>query len=75
MGGGRPFSTGWKKRRLYVREDVQLIQLALECQGHDVGGDDGLIGFRTRIEVGKWQAQNGRAVTCMPDGGPAEGLR
>jgi len=35
--------------------------------GHDVGSADGLVGFRTRVAIGRWQAKNGLAVTCYPD--------
>ena len=40
---------------------------ALEKHGYDVGGADGLPGFKTRRSIGEWQAKNGRAATCFPD--------
>jgi hypothetical protein len=43
------------------------MQLAFEAEGHDVGGADGLVGFKTRIAVGAWQAKAGEKVTCFPD--------
>ncbi|MCB1477151.1 MAG: peptidoglycan-binding protein, partial [Rhodobiaceae bacterium] len=33
----------------------------------DVGGADGLVGFKTRIAIGEWQRANGLPVTCFPD--------
>ena len=35
--------------------------------GYDVGGADGLPGYKTRRSIGDWQAKNGRAATCFPD--------
>jgi hypothetical protein len=51
------------------------MQKAFEAEGHDVGGADGLVGFKTRIAVGRWQAKAGRPVTCMPDAAMVKGLR
>jgi len=75
MAGGGPFTHPWTKTGGFDRRDVQLMQIALERQGHDVGGADGLIGFKTRIAVGKWQARQGRPVTCFPDVRMAKSLR
>jgi len=75
MAGGGPFITRWAKTGGFNRRDVQLMQKALIRQGHDVGGADGLIGFKTRIAVGKWQTAEGRPVTCFPDTAMAKGLR
>ena len=35
--------------------------------GYDVGGADGLPGFKTRRSIGDWQAKNGMKPTCFPD--------
>ena len=43
------------------------MQLSCEAEGYDVGNADGLIGFKTRIAVGLWQAKQGMPVTCFPD--------
>ncbi|VAW15594.1 Membrane-bound lytic murein transglycosylase B [hydrothermal vent metagenome] len=75
MAGGGPFVNSWRKTGSFSRRDVSLMQKALERQGHDVGGADGLIGFKTRIAVGKWQAEQARPVTCFPDAQMAKGLR
>ena len=40
-----------------------------ELQGYDVGGADGLAGFKTRRSIGDWQQKNGLKPTCFPDAG------
>jgi len=52
--------------RLY-RSDIAVMQRALEARGHDVGGADGLPGFKTRRSIGRWQEANGRPATCFPE--------
>ncbi len=52
--------------RLY-RSDIAAMQRALEARGHDVGGADGLPGFKTRRSIGRWQEANGRPATCFPE--------
>ena len=39
----------------------------LEGMGHDVGGADGLPGFKTRRSIGRWQEATDRRATCFPD--------
>ena len=34
--------------------------------GYDVGGTDGLAGFKTRRSIGRWQEEQGGAATCFP---------
>jgi len=58
---------GWGKAGGFTRSDVRAVQRRLEGMGHDVGSADGLVGFRTRVAIGRWQAKNGLAVTCYPD--------
>jgi lytic murein transglycosylase len=65
--GDRNFSAGWEKLGALYRSDIAVMQRALEGMGYDVGGADGLPGFRTRRSIGEWQAKNGRAPTCFPD--------
>jgi lytic murein transglycosylase len=67
--GGRnePFTGAWLPIDSLTRGDVQRMQLYLEAAGHDVGGADGLIGFRTRIAVGAMQSALGQPETCFPD--------
>ncbi len=61
------FQTGWANLIGLSRATIQTLQKALIAQGFDVGGADGLIGFKTRRSIGAWQAQNGRTPTCYPD--------
>jgi hypothetical protein len=42
------------------------LQSMLERQGYDVGGADGLPGYKTRRSIGEWQAKNGQKPTCFP---------
>ena len=51
------------------RADVAAMQRGLEALGHDVGGADGLAGFKTRRSIGRWQTATGQAATCWPDNG------
>lgn len=48
------------------RSDVAEMQRVLESEGHDVGGVDGLPGYKTRRSIGRWQEANGREATCFP---------
>ena len=61
------FTQGWGKIDKLWRSDIAAMQRVLERQGHDVGGADGLPGFKTRRSIGAWQAKNGRQPTCFPD--------
>ncbi|WP_209016295.1 lytic murein transglycosylase [Roseibium sp. RKSG952] len=61
------FSSGWGKVGGLYRSDVASMQRALEQQGHDVGGADGLPGFKTRRSIGRWQEATGQAPTCFPE--------
>ena len=67
FGNNSPFQAGWGKIGGFRRADVAGMQRQFEAQGHDVGGADGLVGFKTRTTIGRWQEQNGQAITCMPD--------
>jgi lytic murein transglycosylase len=66
-GRNEPFAGTWLPIDPLTRGDVQRMQRSLEAIGHDVGGADGLIGFRTRIAVGAMQAALGLSETCFPD--------
>lgn len=57
----------WGKVGGFSRGDVRGLQRRLEAMGHDVGTTDGLVGFRTRVALGRWQEKNGLPVTCYPD--------
>ncbi|QPC43267.1 lytic murein transglycosylase [Kaustia mangrovi] len=67
MRGGGAIRGRWSTRGGFSRGDVRAMQERLVADGHDVGGVDGLIGFRTRIAVGQWQRAHGRPATCFPD--------
>lgn len=67
MYGDMHFAEGWKNVGGLSRADVAAMQRALERQGFDVGGADGLVGFKTRRSIGQWQQQAGMKPTCFPD--------
>ncbi|MBA5778314.1 lytic murein transglycosylase [Stappia sp. F7233] len=67
LSGGGGFASGWKAIPTATRGAVRKLQLGMEQQGHDVGGADGLIGFKTRRTLGLLQEKNGRAATCWID--------
>ena len=62
-----PFEAGWQRVDDLLRSDIAAMQRGLEQLGYDVGGADGLPGFRTRRSIGDWQAKNGMKPTCFPD--------
>jgi lytic murein transglycosylase len=64
-GRGR-IEGAWKPLGSFTRGAVRDLQRALEKMGHDVGGTDGLVGFRTRVAIGRWQESRGEAPTCFP---------
>jgi len=49
-----------------LRSDIAKLQAALERQGFDVGGADGLPGYKTRRSIGEWEERNGLSPTCFP---------
>ncbi|WP_298849046.1 lytic murein transglycosylase [uncultured Ruegeria sp.] len=61
------FSGSWGKVGGLYRSDIATMQQALQDKGHDVGGVDGLPGFKTRRSIGRWQEASGVAPTCFPD--------
>ena len=67
MKSGKTFRKSFSRIDSFARSDVRSAQLKLEKSGADVGGADGLIGYKTRIAVGIWQRENGHKVTCFPD--------
>ncbi len=73
--GDRRFAAGWGEVGGLYRSDVAEMQRGLEKQGYDVGGADGLAGFKTRRSIGEWQAKTGQPATCFPDGGLVKALR
>ena len=49
------------------RSDIAAMQRSLEALGQDVGGADGLAGFKTRRSIGRWQEVSGQTATCFPE--------
>src|SRR5690606_32534574 len=68
-GGARAFRGAWKKVGGFSRGDVKGMQDELVAEGYDVGSADGLVGFKTRGAIGRWQAKKGVPLTCFPDAG------
>lgn len=65
--GGGDFVGRWGDVGGLHRSDVAAMQRALVAMGHDVGGVDGLAGFKTRRSIGRWQEATGAAATCFPE--------
>ncbi|GAA0786508.1 lytic murein transglycosylase [Roseibium denhamense] len=63
-GNNKGFVADWKPMKETTRGAVRTLQQRLEAQGHDVGGADGLIGFKTRRSIGKDQERQGFFATC-----------
>ncbi|MEP4037974.1 lytic murein transglycosylase [Pseudophaeobacter sp.] len=61
------FTAPWQGLDKLYRSDVAAMQRGLEALGHDVGGADGLVGFKTRRSIGRWQESNGKEALCFPD--------
>ena len=74
-GANRRFVGSWSAVKGFSRRDVQAMQKRLERRGVNVGGADGLVGFRTRVAIGEWQADNGLKPTCFPDAGLLRRIR
>ncbi|WP_296416901.1 lytic murein transglycosylase [Pseudooctadecabacter sp.] len=60
------FRAGWQPVDSLLRSDIAALQRGLEAQGLDVGGADGLAGFKTRRAIGLWQEAQGLPPTCFP---------
>ncbi|MCO5073404.1 MAG: lytic murein transglycosylase [Rhizobiaceae bacterium] len=73
--GSSAFAGKWGKVAKLFRSDVAAMQKGLEKLGYDVGGADGLPGYKTRRSIGDWQSRNGNAPTCFPDAGIVAALR
>jgi len=68
------FAARWGDVGGLYRSDIAAMQRGLERLGHDVGGADGLPGFKTRRSIGRWQAATGREPTCFPEKGMVAAL-
>ncbi|MEQ9260724.1 MAG: lytic murein transglycosylase [Roseovarius sp.] len=60
------FKGRWGKIDKLTRGEIATIQAALVEMGNDVGGVDGLPGYKTRRSIGRWQEAQGEAATCFP---------
>src|SRR5690606_12837667 len=73
--GDRMFSAGWGRVGGLYRSDIAAMQRGLGRLGYDVGGADGLPGFKTRRSIGEWQQKTGAKATCFPDKAIVSALR
>ncbi len=73
--GSQPFAGAWGRVGGLYRSDIAAMQRALEMKGYDVGGADGLPGYKTRRSIGDWQARNGQKPTCFPDAALVRAVR
>lgn len=73
--GGNGFVGAWGTIGGLYRSDIAAMQRALEKLGHDVGGADGLAGYKTRRSIGEWQASKGTPPTCFPTAGLLRALK
>ena len=60
------FRARWAEVGHLRRADVACMQRRLEGMGHDVGGVDGLPGFKTRRSIGRFEQRRGLPVRCFP---------
>lgn len=65
FGHDRAFKGKWTAKG-FRRDVVKDMQNRLVARDLDVGGADGLIGFRTRIAIGRYQKDNNLKPTCWP---------
>ncbi|KQT85335.1 lytic murein transglycosylase [Aurantimonas sp. Leaf443] len=71
MSGGAPLVTRFAATERLTRGDVARLQEAMQARGMDVGGADGLAGFKTRRSIGLVEETAGRPATCWPSKGVA----
>ncbi len=75
MANNKKFASRWGDVGGFSRADVRKMQLAMEREGYDVGGADGLVGFKTRTATGLWQEKSGQPATCFPDAKMVRNIR
>jgi lytic murein transglycosylase len=71
----RPFLGTWSAPGGFTRAGVKAMQDRIVASGYDVGKADGLVGYKTRIAIGLWQAKHGLPATCWPDAKLVQTLR
>ena len=59
------FYANWKKTRKINKTEVTNLQNRLS-ENYDVGGIDGLIGYKTRRAIGLYQRKHNKKETCWP---------
>ena len=64
--GNNRFIGNWRSIYGLFRSDIAAMQNGLVKQGYDVGGADGLPGFKTRRSIGDWHARNNIKPSCFP---------
>jgi hypothetical protein len=67
--GAGDFSADWEPIDTLLRRDVVALQEALIGMGYDVGGADGLVGFKTRRSIGRWEEARAEVAVCFPKAG------
>jgi peptidoglycan hydrolase-like protein with peptidoglycan-binding domain len=75
MRGSSAFRGRWAPTDALKRDEIRTMQERLVAEGYDVGKVDGLVGFATRIAIGRWQAKRKLEETCFPDRTLIEGFR
>jgi hypothetical protein len=73
--GSGSFQGQWGDVGKLLRSDVARMQRRLEKEGYDVGGADGLPGYKTRRSIGEWQRKKGIKASCFPTSGLVSKLR
>ncbi len=73
--GSGPFQGKWGDVGRMLRSDIASMQRKLEQEGYDVGGADGLPGYKTRRSIGEWQQKSGMKPSCFPTTGLVSRLR
>ena len=65
--GKKIFHSKWKKTTKLNYNKILKLQNLLSEKGFDVGKLDGLIGFKTRRAIGKYQENISQKITCYPN--------
>lgn len=73
--GSGPFNGKWGSVGRLLRSDIARMQRKLEQDGYDVGGADGLPGYKTRRSIGEWQQKSSITPSCFPTAGLLPKLR
>lgn len=73
--GSGSFEAPWGDVGHMLRSDIAAMQRSLQEKGYDVGGADGLPGYKTRRSIGEWQAKAGLKQTCFPEPSLMSALR